>query len=296
MARRPRKQRREPRGLLGAHMPTTGGLPNGLLEGSRIGCSVVQLFTSNPRQWDPAPLPVSLIDAFHAARAETGIAQVVAHDSYLINLAAPDASVLERSRSAFRHELERAELLGIRWVVTHLGAHLKTGEDAGIETLTASVRGLLAETAGYSAGIALETTAGQGTSLGYRFEHLARVIDGAGGDPRLSVCFDTCHAFAAGYDLRDRDTYAQTWEEFDRIIGIGRLSAIHANDAKKPLGSRVDRHEHLGEGQIGLECFRLLVSDARLAHVPLIIETPEAEKMHPVNLARLMELARESAG
>lgn len=282
------------RDLLGAHMPTAGGLHNALLQGRRIGCSVVQLFTGNPRQWEPAPLSEAQIAAFTEARAQTGIGLVVAHDSYLINLAAPDPSILARSRAAFRAELERAESLGIAWLVTHMGAHLGTGEDEGLGVLAHSVRRILQETAGCAVGIALETTAGQGTSLGYRFEHLARVIEAADGERRISVCFDTCHAFAAGYDLRDARSYADTWEEFDRVIGMDRLSVIHANDAKKPLGSRVDRHEHIGKGEIGLECFRLLVNDRRLAHIPVVIETPEAEKMHPVNLALLADLAAGS--
>ncbi len=239
-----------PTRLLGAHMPTAGGLHKALLAGKEIGCTAVQLFTGSPRQWSHPPLSNEETAAFHAAREKTGIACAVAHDSYLINLAAPAVDVLERSREAFRGELDRAHRLGIPWVVTHMGAHLDQGEDAAVARLIESLRLILEETdaASSTAGIALETTAGQGTGLGWRFTQLGEVLAAIGNHPRLGVCLDTCHVFAAGYDLRDEGTYAQTWAEFDAQIGLERLKVIHANDSKKPLGSRVDRHEHIGEG------------------------------------------------
>lgn len=286
-----------PNRLMGAHMPTAGGLYKSLLAGKEIGCSAVQLFTGSPRQWSHPPLQEEAVAAFHAAREATGIAFTVAHDSYLINLAAPSADVLERSYKAFRGELDRANRLGIPWVVTHMGAHLDQGEEAAVARLIESLKRILAETEaeGYAAGIALETTAGQGTGLGYRFEQLAEVLNGVGPHPRLGVCLDTCHVFAAGYDLRDEASYRQTWEAFDTLIGLDRLKVIHANDSKKPLGSRVDRHEHIGEGEIGIEAFARLVTDPKLLHVPIIIETPDSETMHAVNLARLKRLAAEGA-
>jgi len=280
--------------LLGAHMPTTGGLHRAITSGHEIGCTAVQLFTTSPRQWRARPLSKEEIVAFDEARRQTGIDTIISHDSYLINLAAPDEDVLQRSREAFLDELRRAEALNIPWVVTHMGAYLNSSEEAGLATLGESVRFLLQQTEGLRVGIALETTAGQGTNLGYRFEHLARIIDMAGGSERIGVCFDTCHVFVAGYDIRTPEALSATLDEFDRIIGLQRLKVIHVNDAKKPLGSRVDRHEHIGEGELGVETFRILLHEPRIAHVPVILETPEPEKMHPVNLQRLKELLSSS--
>lgn len=276
--------------LLGAHMSTAGGLHNSLITGHEIGCTAVQLFTGNPRQWEHGPLTDEAIELFDKSRAETGIVFTVAHDSYLINLAAPDSFILERSRSAFRRELDRAEALGIPWVVTHMGASLGSEVDCAISLLCESLSGILRDTDGMRVGIALETTAGQGTCLGDTFEQIARVVGGCTSHPRLGVCIDTCHIFASGYDIRDRESYECTMETFHREIGFDRLKVIHANDSKKTLGSRVDRHEHIGDGEIGLDAFSWIVNDTRLLDVPVVIETPELEKMHRVNLARLREL------
>lgn len=279
--------------LIGAHMPTTGGLYKAITSGHEIGCTAVQLFTASPRQWRARPLSEEDITAFARAREETGIHTVISHDSYLINLAAPNEDILQRSREAFLDELQRAEALGIPWVVTHMGAYLDSSEEEGLRVLGESVRLLLQQTEGMKAGIALETTAGQGTNLGYRFEHLARIIEMAGGSERVGVCFDTCHVFVAGYDIRTPEAISATLDEFDRIIGLDRLKVIHVNDAKKPLGSRVDRHEHIGDGELGKETFRILLQEPRLTHIPVILETPEAEKMHPENLRRLKELLND---
>jgi deoxyribonuclease IV len=283
---------RSPR-LVGAHMPTAGGIQKSLLDGKEIGCDAVQLFTGSPRQWSHPPLKEEAIQAFLAAREETEIPFACAHDSYLINLAAPTAEILDRSRDAFRSELDRAEQLGLSWVVTHMGAHLDQGEDAAMARLVDSLYRILEETdaAKYAVGIALETTAGQGTGLGWRFEQIGEILRGVGPHPRLGVCLDTCHIFVAGYDLRDEAAYQATFAEFDTHIGIDRLQIIHANDAKKPLGSRVDRHEHIGEGFIGAEAFARLVTDPRLLHVPVIVETPDSETMHAVNVRRLRRLS-----
>ncbi|MCS6950903.1 MAG: deoxyribonuclease IV [Armatimonadota bacterium] len=276
--------------LLGAHMPTTGGLHKAITSGHEIGCTAVQLFTASPRQWRVRPLSEEDIRAFERARHDTGIDTIISHDSYLINLAAPNADILQRSREAFLEELQRAEALGIPWVVTHMGAYLDSTEEEGLRVLGESVRLLLQQTEGMRVGIALETTAGQGTNLGYRFEHLARVIDAASGSERVGVCFDTCHVFVAGYDIRTQEAFSATLDEFDRVIGLDRLKVIHVNDAKKTLGSRVDRHEHIGDGELGRETFRILLQEPRLWHLPVILETPDAEKMHPENLRRLKEL------
>jgi deoxyribonuclease-4 len=274
-------------------MPTAGGLHHSLLAGHKIGCTVVQLFSGSPRQWHHPPLSTAAIDAFLAAREETGIRSTVAHDSYLINLAAPDPFVLERSQHAFRGELERAHLLGIPWVVTHMGAHLDQGEAEAVARLIENLKRILDETDqdGITAGVALETTAGQGTGLGWRFEQLGEILQGVGEHPRLGVCLDTCHVFAAGYDLRSPEVYAATLDAFDSTVGLDHLKVIHANDSKKPLGSRLDRHEHIGQGEIGIEAFGRLVTDPRLLRVPIVIETPESETMHAVNLKRLQQLA-----
>lgn len=276
--------------LVGAHMPTAGGLANALISGHAIGCTAIQLFTSSPRQWNSPPLDPSSVEKYNAALKETGVSFTVAHDSYLINLCAVDPELLDKSRKAFLHEIERADQLGIPWLVTHMGAHMQSGEETGITGIVESVQLLLKETEGMHAGIALETTAGQGTCLGYTFEQVARVLDRVEANPRLGVCVDTCHIFAAGYDIRNEDGYCKTWERFDRLIGLDRLKVIHVNDSKKPLGSRVDRHEHIGQGEIGLPAFERLVNDPALFHVPLIIETPESEKMHAVNLNILKSL------
>ena len=279
--------------LLGAHMPTSGGLHKSLTGGLEIGCNAVQLFTCSPRQWNHPPLTDAAIEAFNEATASTGITSLIAHDSYLINLAAPSAENLEKSRKAFRVELDRANALGIQWLVTHMGAHVNEGEDAAYERLIESMAMILKETdeLGYTVGVAMETTAGQGTGLGWQFEQLGRVLKGVGDNDRLGVCLDTCHIFVAGYDIRTPETYADTWLKFDTEIGKSKLKVLHLNDAKKPLGSRVDRHEHIGEGQIGYEAFRRIVTDPTLAHVPCILETPETETMHEVNLNRLKSLA-----
>jgi deoxyribonuclease IV len=279
--------------LLGAHMPTAGGLSKALTSGKAIGCSAVQLFTSSPRQWSAPPLKEAEVEAFHKAREETGIEVAVAHDSYLINLAAPTEEILLKSQAAFRGELDRAEQLGLSWVVTHMGAHLNLGEDEAFDRLIASLRAVLAATddAGYAVGVALETTAGQGTGLGWTFEQLGRVLEGVGEHPRLGICLDTCHIFVAGYDIRTEETYEATLAAFDVAVGIGHLKVIHANDAKKPLGCRVDRHEHIGQGEIGRDAFARLVADPRLRHIPMIIETPDSDTMHPVNLSLLQRMA-----
>ena len=277
--------------LLGAHMPTSGGLYKSLVSGKEIGCNAVQLFTGSPRQWAHSPLKDEEVEKFLKAKADTGILFTIAHDSYLINLAAPSEEVMEKSHKAFRGELDRAEVLGIPWVVTHMGAHLNLGEDEAVQRLIDSLKKILSDTDGYSSGVALETTAGQGTGLGWRFEQIGKVLEGVGQDDRIGVCLDTCHIFAAGYDIRTEEAYEETIQQFESLIGLNRLKAIHANDAKKPLGSRVDRHEHIGKGEIGGEAFARIVTDFRLSHVPVILETPESETMHQVNLNRLKKMS-----
>ncbi len=277
--------------LLGAHMPTAGGHHKAILGGTAIGCETVQIFTASPRQWRAPSISPEMAEVFRRTLAESGITKTVAHDSYLINLAAePGSEVLTKSKAAFRAEIERAESLGVNFLVSHPGAHGGAGEDVGIARLIESLDAIHAETPGMKVRTALETTAGQGTYLGGQFEQLARIIGGVKEPKRLAVCLDTCHVFAAGYDIRTPETYAKTMHLFDEIIGLEWLQVIHANDSQKAFGSHADRHAHIGEGEIGLEAFRCLVNDPRLAGLPIIVETPESETMHEVNVQRLREL------
>jgi deoxyribonuclease-4 len=280
--------------LLGAHMPTAGGHHNAITDGKAIGCQSVQIFTASPRQWRAPTITPELADKFKQIVADSGITKTVAHDSYLINLAAePGSEVLGKSRAAFRAEIERAEMLGVNFLVSHPGAHGGAGEDIGIARLIESLDIIHQETAGANVRVALETTAGQGTYLGGKFEQLARIINGVQNPERLAVCLDTCHVFAAGYDIRTPEAYAETMRLFDEIIGLSWLQVIHANDSQKAFGSHADRHAHIGEGEIGLEAFRLLVNDPRLAGLPIIVETPESEIMHEVNVKRLRDLIED---
>ena len=242
--------------LLGAHMSIAGGIDLAPLRGREVGCRTMQLFTKSSNQWRARPLPPEEIERYRANLQVTGIAPVVAHDSYLINLASTDAELHRRSMAAFLEELERAEALGIQYLVTHPGAHMGAGEEAGLRQVAKSVRELLKGTKDYQVQVIIETAAGQGTSLGHRFEQIAALLDQIGLPERTGVCLDTCHVFAAGYDIRTPEGYADVIGAFDAIVGISRLKVIHLNDSKKELGCRVDRHEHIGKGNIGLEAFR----------------------------------------
>lgn len=270
-------------------MPTSGGLHLALQRGREIGCTAVQVFTSSPQQWKAKPMADEAVERFQQARAATGIDCVVSHDSYLVNLCATNDEIRAKSIEGLKAEVERCARLGIRWVVSHMGSHLGAGEEAGLQAVAEGARRVFEETSD-SVTLLMETTAGQGSALNYRFEHLATLIESLQGHPRLGVCLDTCHLFAAGYDLRDRESYEATFSELERWVGLDRVKAIHANDSKKGLGSRVDRHAHIGEGEIGIEAFRLLVNDPRWIEVPILLETPDAETMHKVNLERLKSL------
>jgi deoxyribonuclease-4 len=227
--------------------------------------------------------------AFKGALAETGISSVVSHDSYLVNLAAPSEELREKSIEGLKGELERCAKYGIPFAVSHIGAHVGQGIEEGLRLAALGIRRVLDETPD-SVTLLMENTAGQGTVLNSSFEELSTLLKSLKGHPRLGVCLDTCHLFAAGYDIRTHEAFQNTFEEFDKAVGLGRLKAIHANDSKKGLGSRVDRHEHIGQGEIGEEAFRLLVNDPRFENVPILLETPEAETMHQVNLQKLRSL------
>jgi deoxyribonuclease-4 len=257
-----------------------------------VGCDTVQLFVKSNRAWAVKPLTEEDIRLFREKAAETGIHPPIGHASYLLNLAAPDEDLWRRSRDTLIVELERCEALDIPYLVLHPGSHMDAGEEEGLKRVARALGEVHAATRGFRSRILLETTAGQGTNLGYRFEQLAWLIENTPEGERLGVCLDTCHVFAAGYELRTPEGYEATLEEFDRIIGLSRLMAVHLNDSKNGLGSRVDRHEHIGKGVLGLETFRMVINDPRLAALPGLLETPKSDDLHEdkENLAVLRSL------
>lgn len=277
---------------LGAHESIAGGLHRAFDRAQSVGCESVQIFVKSNRSWAVRPLAEKDIARFKAKAVESGIHPVVAHTSYLLNLGTPDDVLWERSRDTLIVELERCEALEIPYLVLHPGSHVGTGEEAGLARVARALGEVHAATPGFSTQVLLETTAGQGTNLGYRFEHLAWLLENTVQGGRMGVCLDTCHVFAAGYELRTPEGYAATMEAFDRIIGLARLKAVHLNDSKYDLGARKDRHEHIGKGSIGLAGFRHVVNDPRLAGLPGLLETPKSEDLHEdrENLAVLRSL------
>jgi deoxyribonuclease-4 len=283
------------RGLLaGAHMSIAGGLHKAFDRGLQVHCNTIQIFLKNSNQWKAKALTEEDRRLFREAQRRSGISPVLAHDSYLINLASPDPTLYKKSLDAFVGEMERANLLGVPYLVLHPGAHTGDGAGAGIQRVAKALN-LALKQAPPPITLLLENTAGQGSSLGSRFEELAAILDRITEEDRVGFCLDTCHAFAAGYDMRTEDGYDRTMREFDRLIGIEKIRAFHVNDSKKDLGSRVDRHCHIGKGFLGLAAFRLLVNDARFAEIPKILETPkgEGDREDRRNLATLRRLIRD---
>ena len=279
----------------GAHVSAAGGTQNAPRNAHEIGATGFALFTKNQRQWVAKPLTAAEIDAFRRACEDYGYtaAQILPHDSYLINLGHPEAEGLEKSRTAFLDEMRRCEQLGLDRLNFHPGSHLQQiTEEQSLDRIAESINIALDKTRGVTAVI--ENTAGQGSNLGFRFEHLAYLIDRVEDRSRVGVCIDTCHAFAAGYDLRTAEACAATFAELDRVVGFRYLKGMHLNDAMKILGSRVDRHTPLGEGMIGIECFRYIARDRRFDGIPLILETPD-EARWAEEIARLKAFAEESA-
>ncbi len=274
--------------LIGAHMSIGGGFFNSLYSGKELGCATIQIFTKSANQWKAKELTSEDIDRFKQAQKETGIVPVVGHDSYLINIGSGDKELLQKSREALLLELTRSEKLGLLYLVMHPGSN--PDEKEGIKRIADSLSWVHSKSKNYKVKICLETTAGQGSSIGYKFEQIAQIIDLTQEDERLGVCYDTAHTFEAGYDIRDKKVYEKTFKLFDKIIGLNRLKVIHMNDSKKDLGSRVDRHEHIGKGFIGLEAFRLILNDKRLEKIPKILETPKEENMDKKNLTILRNL------
>ena len=275
-------------------MSIAGSVGNALLEGRKVACDAIQIFTKSSRQWAAKPYTREEVQEFEINRKATGITRIIAHDSYLLNLGSPDPVLRTRSVAAFIDELERCETLALSNLVAHPGAHTGAGEAEGIRTIANSLNEIHAACPGYNVKITLEITAGQGSNLGYRFEHIRDIMDATSESDRLRVCFDTEHAFAAGYDITTKEGYERTFSEFDEAIGISRLAAFHLNDSKKEFNSRVDRHEHIGRGFIGLNAFRLLVNDERFWGLPMCLETPKGKdlKEDRENLTVLRALLR----
>ncbi len=280
--------------LLGAHTSISGGVSTSVDRAEKLGFSAMQIFTKNNNRWQSKPLEESEIVSFKSKLNKSGIKFVVAHDSYLINLCAKDDALLEKSRNAFVDELERCEILGIPHLNFHPGAHGGQGEETGIKMIAESINIAHDKTPDFKVSSMLEATAGQGTNLGYKFEHLAKIIELVEQKERMTVCIDTAHIFAGGYDISKEETYEKVITDFDDIIGLDRLQCFHFNDSKKELGSRVDRHEHIGKGFIGIEGFRLLMNDKRLSHIPKVLETPKGkEQIEDLeNLAVLKDLIK----
>ncbi len=278
--------------LLGAHMPTAGGLGNAIRKGHEIGCAAIQVFTSNPQQWRAKEVTSEMVLEFLSACNETGISDVISHDSYLVNITSLEEDVRDRSYKYLKGEMNRCAQYGIDHVVSHIGSSKGQTLAQALASAAEVILNLFEETPP-EVTLLMETTAGQGSDLNSKFEEIATILDLCHGHQRLGVCLDTCHVFAAGYDIRTSETYHKTFDLFDKLVGVGRIKAIHSNDSKRLLGSTIDRHAHIGEGEIGELAFRLLVNDPRFDNIPILLETKEPETMHPINLGRLKAM-RES--
>ena len=276
----------------GAHMSIAGGIYNAPKRGADIGCGVIQVFTQNTNRWQGKVITDADALLFRQKWQEKGLHDIVSHDIYLINLAAPPGEIRDKSIAGFQEEMHRCARLGIGKIIMHPGSCTGETEETGLGRIIEAFDCLFAAVPGYTGLVLLETTAGQGSNLGYRFEHLNEIITRSGFPHRFGVCVDTCHIFAAGYDISSTEGYTRTFEEFDRIVGISRIKAFHLNDSKKGVSSRVDRHEHIGQGTLGLAPFRLLVNDPRFLTVPKLLETPKGDndEMDIINLNTLRRL------
>lgn len=277
--------------LLGAHTSASGGVHRALLEGKDIGAGTVQLFTSNQKQWQGRPLTSEMVESWKEAMTETGLSHIMSHDSYLINLGGPREDILQKSRQAFLEEIDRCFQLDITYLNFHPGASLDGGEQQCLDRIVESLlltRPLMEKG---KTRLLLETTAGQGSTVGHCFEHLAYIIGQVKEEIPIGVCIDTCHIFVAGYDIRTAQGWQNTLAEFDRIIGLPFLYAFHLNDSLKELGSKVDRHQPLGEGQIGWECFRFLMNDPRTKYIPKYLETPGGTEVWKKEIEQLQQMA-----
>lgn len=263
-------------------MSIAGQVGEALIRGKSVGCDCIQIFTKSSRQWKAKPYTEDEIATFKRNQRETGIEAVIAHDSYLLNLGAPNEELRKKSVAAFIDELERCEALGIPYLVAHPGSHVGSGEEKGIATIAKSIGEAHSACRGLKVKVALEITAGQGSNLGYKFEQIAQMIDAAKEGDRVRLCFDTEHAFAAGYEIATEEGYERTFAELDKHIGLKRVVAFHVNDSLKPFNSRVDRHEHIGKGHIGKETFRRLLHDSRFFGLPMCLETDPGPDMKDI--------------
>ena len=264
--------------LLGAHTSTAGGVSKAITLAGELGFTAIQIFTKNNNRWEAKPLDPLEVDKFKSLWNDSEIEFIVTHDSYLINLCAKSDVNLVKSRNAFIDELERCEILGIKHLNFHPGAHGGQGEEDGLKMVAESLNIAHQKTTGFQVSSMIELTAGQGTNLGYKFEHIAKIIELVDNPQRITTCIDTAHIFAAGYNIKDESEYEKVINDFDSIIGLDKLKCFHVNDSKKELGSRVDRHENIGQGYIGLEGFRNIMNDKRLMHIPKILETPKGKE------------------
>jgi deoxyribonuclease-4 len=280
--------------LIGAHTSAAGGAYRALLEGKKIGATTVQLFTANQRRWESKPLSQKEIDMWHATVKETGMTEVMSHDSYLINLGAPSEENLLKSRKTFREEILRCLELGISYLNFHPGAALTEDPQQCLDRIAESLLQFEELLANGTTRLLLETTAGQGSNQGHRFEQLAYIIEKVEKRIPVGVCIDTCHIFVAGYDIRTPEAWDKTLKEFEQTVGLKKLYAFHLNDSLKGLGSRVDRHKPLGEGMIGIECFRFLMQDPRTREIPKFLETPGGLELWEKEIRLLREFASHS--
>ncbi|MBI3447599.1 MAG: deoxyribonuclease IV [Acidobacteria bacterium] len=265
--------------LLGAHMSIAGGLHLAVERAAAAKCDALQIFTRSSNQWKVKPLEEPEAAIFREKQLELGVAPAFAHDSYLINLASPDPALHARSAAAFGEEIDRCDLLGLPYLIAHPGAHMGAGEEAGIDRIARALSGLFAARPASRVRVLLETTAGMGSAVGSRFEHLRAILDRVEPPQRLGVCLDTCHVFAAGYDISTERGYHAVMEEFNRLIGVQWIRAFHLNDSKKGLGCRLDRHEHIGQGALGVTAFWCLLNDPRFDGAPMVLETPKGDDL-----------------
>ena len=279
-------------GLLGAHVSTSGGIYNAITNGEKLECDAIQIFTKSQMRWNSKPLKGNDIAKFKKMWKESRIEKIIVHDSYLINLGSPDNEKHSKSKAAFIDEIERAKSLGTNFLVFHPGAHMGEGEEFCIKKIGKTLNEIIDEIDPESLKILIETTAGQGTNVGYKFEHLRDILAIVKNPGKFGICIDTCHIFAAGYDIRTKEAYDRTMDEFDKIMGIKNVFAFHLNDAKVELGSRVDRHENIGEGKIGKDAFGFIVNDKRFEKVPMVLETPGGDEFYKKNLSILRGLIR----
>jgi len=279
--------------LLGAHTSISGGVTQSVPRAQACGFTAAQIFVKNNKQWFAPPMPDAEIKSFRAAQKDSGI-YFFAHNSYLINLANQDADSFSTSVRSMTAELERAEALGLPFIVMHPGSHGGAGEDAGLRRIAQGLDEIVKATPGFRCRMALEITAGQGNALGYKLEHLSWLLENVSDEKRFGTCLDTAHLYAAGYNIKTRSGYDETMSQIDKLFGAPKVLGLHLNDSKVPLGKRVDRHEHLGEGEIGIDCFKWIVQDARWASTPKVLETPKSEDMHEdiVNLLKLASYLR----